>query len=105
MIENGRNLRSLRLHVIWIPDTGPLTFKADEKDWNSMSWGDVKEAERFTVAEAMEIMLSNDSRIRLIGIGPDVYMVRLYHTLPTDCAADCAYGCRVIGCADLRPMD
>jgi hypothetical protein len=91
VIENGRNLRSLRLHVIWIPDTGPLTFKVDEKDRNSMSWGDVKEAERFTVAEAMEIMLSNDSRIRLIGIGPDVYMGHWVRRLTADGSTELAF--------------
>lgn len=34
-----------------------------------------KESKKLTNAEAIDMMLSNNSRIRLIGIGADVYTV------------------------------
>lgn len=43
------------------------------KRWNSRG----KDSEMFTVAEATDIMMSNNSRIRLIGIGAEVYAVCL----------------------------
>jgi hypothetical protein len=76
---NGRNLRLLKLNVQWIPDTLPnsnwsegLNVGILDKVWN------VKEHHvgRFTTDEAMSIMSASTSRIRLIGMGPDVYMVR-----------------------------
>jgi len=74
-IENARNLRSLRLHVVWIPDNAPPTAWAPDPEVDSWKLWNAKKlvGDKFTVAEAMDIMLSNNSRIRLIGIGADVY--------------------------------
>jgi hypothetical protein len=83
VIENAHNLCSLRLHVIWLPDTPSFVseWAEDHEDHEVDGWklwkSEKHGVEKFTVAEAMEIMLSNNPRIRLIEMGADVYTVRL----------------------------
>jgi len=72
-IVNGRNLRSIKLLVQWIPDMPSSSWDGGldvDKGWNT------KDRDRFTVDDAKSIMLSNMSRIRVIEIGSNVYKGR-----------------------------
>lgn len=70
-MADGHNLRSL--HIQWSSD---LTSRS----WNGgldtgKIWGKEVLGE-FTEKEAKDMMLSNNSRIRTIGMGRDVFTVR-----------------------------
>ncbi|KZP13745.1 hypothetical protein FIBSPDRAFT_834849 [Athelia psychrophila] len=73
-IAPGRNLCALTLNVSWIPEMNPVAnwdSRTDaEKLWDSKSKGVL------TMQDATEIMLAEGSRIRMIGMGPDVFTVR-----------------------------
>ena len=70
-MADGHNLRSL--HIQWSADLTTRSWNGgldNDKIWKE------KNPSGFTEKEAKDMMLSNNSRIRTIGMGRDVFTVR-----------------------------
>jgi len=71
-VSSARNLRTLRLHVQWIPHEIPIHYSPKRID---CAYSPKRiDCAYFTVRHATEIMLRKGSRLRTIGMGPVLYM-------------------------------
>ncbi|KAH9927776.1 uncharacterized protein B0H18DRAFT_875389 [Fomitopsis serialis] len=74
-VVNGRNLRELRLHTSWVPSR----------------YGTEQVTIPFALENARKLMLREKSRIRVIGVGRELYTVRRQLPNPSDMLS-------VVGC-------